>query len=564
MAVLGTRKRRLLNILAGVLILIVFFQLVLGQNYLHISNPQNTSNISMAQVVPTTSVHLPVISKLLAYTQWPQLAGNPQRTGYVDFEIPTPWKVLWIWNGPLNGGDGSATGGHLRLPKDVQPVVGGGNLYIGHSDGYLRAISQANGQQVWATNLGNAITNTAAYDAATNSVYAGTSDGRFWRLDASSGQVIRSNRPSGIITMAPLLVGNTVYIGNSIGQFYAFDKSTLVQLWMYTAGAALVGSPAYSDNHAGLIILLAEDKSVHAVQAANGARRWRVTVNGDVDPIRGTVFADTYPVISEIYDSVIVRSYINWDKIWQPNGGAPTSVSEIRNYLTQNPSYQSFFVLSMDNGSQRYVAPVMPGGIGNGGDLEAPPPQAVVKSFPDGTEVAYVLWRSRSSCSNVCDGREDTTIGEMNLATGDIRFMQDYKSQGSMRLPTDEQSPLSMAGNTLFHAHWMLLGAIRITDRSANLGGSYSNPIRAAELTPVLNTLSSNLCSSRGGHYCGTNMQAPCDGFGVDPGFYIYYAGACVYDQYWTTAVRSAVFSNNTIYWKSVDGAIIAISSANP
>ena len=133
-----------------------------------------------------------------------------------------------------------------------------------------------------------------------------------------------------------------------------------------------------------------------------------------------------------------------------------------------------------------------------------------------------------------------------------------------MRLPTDEQSPLSMAGNTLFQAHWMLLGAIRITDRSANLGVSYSNPIRSTELTPVLNTLASNLCSGRSGHYCASNMRTPCDAFGVDPGFYIYYAGACMYDQYWTTPVRNAVISNGTIYWKSVDGAIIAVGSANP
>ncbi len=564
MSAVTNRKRGLLNILAGVLVLFVFFQIVLSHNFLGISGQQNSTNVSLAQVVPTTSVHLPEVSKLLPFTQWPQLAGNPQRTGYVDFEIKTPWKVLWIWNGPLNGGDGGAAGGHLRLPKDVQPVVGGGNLYVGHSDGYMRAISQDNGQQVWATNLGNAITNTAAYDSASNSVYVGTSDGRFWRIDAGTGQVIRSNRPSGTITMAPLLVGSVVYIGNSLGQFYAFDKTTLEQNWMYSAGASLVGSTAYSNNHNGVIILLAEDKSVHAVQAANGTRRWRVTVNGDIDPVRGTVFADTYPVISEITDSVIVRSYIDWDKIWQPSGGAPTSVSEIRNFLTQNPTYQSFFVLNLDNGSQRYVAPVMPGGIGNGGDLEAPPPQVVVKSFSNGTEVAYVLWRSRSSCPSVCEGREDTTIGEMDLATGNIRFVQDYKNQGSMRLPTDEQSPLSMAGSTLFHAHWMLLGTIRITDRSANLGTSYSNPIRSTELTPVLNTLASNLCSSRSGHYCSSGMKTPCDGFGVDPGFYIYYVGVCVYDQNWTTPVRSAVFSSNTIYWKSVDGAIIALGSVNP
>ena len=140
-------------------------------------------------------------------------------------------------------------------------------------------------------------------------------------------------------------------------------------------------------------------------------------------------------------------------------------------------------------GTQRFVAPVMLGAIGNGGDLQSVPPQAVVKRLASGTEVAYVLWRSRQACRpSSCDGREDTTLGEMDLTTGDIRFVQDYKNQGTMRMPTDEQSPLSMAGDTLFHAHWMLLQSVRITDRSASLGGSYADPIRTREMTPTLNT----------------------------------------------------------------------------
>jgi hypothetical protein len=194
--------------------------------------------------------------------------------------------------------------------------------------------------------------------------------------------------------------------------------------------------------------------------------------------------------------------------------------------------------------------------------LQSVPPQAVVKRLADGTEVAYVLWRSRQACSpSTCDGREDTTLGEMDLTTGNIRFVQDYKNQGTMRMPTDEQSPLSMAGDTLFHAHWMLLQSVRITDRSASLGGSHADPIRTGELTPTLNTLASGSCSNRNSsnHYCPQSMSPPCDSYGVDPGFYVYYSGTCAYNQYWTVPVRNAVISNGTIYWKSIDGAITAL-----
>ena len=59
-------------------------------------------------------------------------------------------------------------------------------------------------------------------------------------------------------------------------------------------------------------------------------------------------------------------------------------------------------------------------------------------------------------------------------------------------------------------------------------------------------------------------MTSPGESYSVDPGFYIYHAGERIYDVYWTTPVRSAVISNGTIYWKSVDGAIVALTSENP
>jgi hypothetical protein len=287
---------------------------------------------------------------------------------------------------------------------------------------------------------------------------------------------------------------------------------------------------------------------------------WRVTVNGDHDPKRRTVFADTYPVVSEINDLVIVRSYLDWNKMWSPNGGAPATVSEIRTYLAQNPELQSFFVLNLADGSQKYVAPVMIGAIGNGGDFMSGPPQAVVKRLADGSDVAYVLWRTRQAClDSNCDGRGDTTFGEMDLSTGNIRFIQDQRTAGAMRVITDEQSPLSMSGSMLFYAHWMMLGDMRIIDRSPGLGGSFQNPIKTEPLKPVSDTLSAGTCSGRSNHACPVGMSPPCDTYQIAPGFYIYYSNQCIYDQFWTTPVRNAVIHNQTIYYKGMDGAIIAV-----
>lgn len=519
-----------------------------------------TASADTATPAPQTASACPAFAAGPPAGGWTQLAGNPQRTGYSPEAPVEPWRVRWIWNGP--GADGRPAPDHLPLPKGVQPVAGDSQLYLGHSDGIVRALSAETGAVLWESpSLENAVVNTAAYDPITASVYVGTTDGRFWRLDAASGAVLRSNRPGGSLVMAPLVVGGTVFIGSTSGVFYAFDAATLEQRWLYSAEAPLVASAAFAANEGGLIVLLAEDGTVHAVCGADGARLWRTTVGGDADPLRGGArFPDTYPVVAEASGVVLVRTYQAWDKMWQPEGGAPADPEESRQFLEANPEYQSFFVLNLRDGSPRFTAPVLAGAIGNGGDFESTPPQAVVRAYPDGSEAAYLLWRNRQACRpGYCDGREDTTLGELDLASGLIRFVQDHKNAGSLRLPTDEQSPLAMAGDALFHAHWMLLGGVRLEDRSPALGGSYADPIRTRELPPVLNTLRPDLCADASGQACAVGMQTPCDGFAVNPGFFVYHSEQCVYDQFWSTPVRGAVVEGGVVYWRTVDGAVVAL-----
>lgn len=591
------KKARIITVslIFGLAILFVIFLLSVqphqGMTARALDSPRSPFSKSSTAIHATNSLTIETTEQTaLNIEEWSQLAYDPQRTGYVPTEVPGPWRVKWIWNGPAGGGDAGPADDHLRLHKDVQPIAGDGKLYVGHRDGIVRAISEAAGAVAWSSEIGGEIRNTGAFDPETSSVYFGSTNGQVYRLSAATGQQQAAFSLGGRVMMAPLLVSDTIYIGSTNGAFYALDKITLSQRWVYQAGAALWASPAYSANYGGLVIIQVEPpnpetaensgpKYIDAIQTSNGARRWRVEVNADIDPNRPsppyepdpdrelTSFADTYPVVSDANDVVIIRSYLDWDKMHVPSGGAPTTLAEIRNHLIQDPTLQSFFVLELNDGSQRFVAPVMGGAIGNGGDFESIPPQAVVKRLVDGTEVAYLFWRNKQSCSfpNACDSRDDTTIGEMDLETGNIRFVQDYKHQGSMRLHTDEQSSLAMAGNTLFQAHWMTLGAVQIVDRSTGLGNSYSNPIRTIELTPTVNTLAVGACPDREPelHFCPQSISVPGDGYLNDPGFYIYYSDQPIYDEYWTTPVRSAIISNGTIYWKSVDGVIIALQTTS-
>jgi outer membrane protein assembly factor BamB len=577
--------------------ILTFFSLVMAKIIIisSCSIPGQSTAYSLSRVdhstpfaVPasTRAVYLPlVLGGGTAALEWTQLAGNPQRTAYVPVDLPKPWRVKWIWNGPPKGRDGTPAPGHLRLPRGVQPITGDGKVYIGHYDGIVRALSEATGDVVWSTSIGGQILNTAAYDHATRSVYVGSTNGRLYRLNSADGVILGNFNAGGQIHMAPLLVDNTLYVGSTNGTFYALDKVSLQPRWSYNAGGALYGSPAYSSRYGGLVIILVEGTprpSVHALRIGDGSRRWRQNSVPGFDPEdRGDnlAFLDTYPVVSDVNNVVIVRTYRSQERQYMnagsPNNTAPRTVEEIRSLLTQRPDFESFYVLDLDTGARKYVAPIAVGGIGDG--IWTVGPQAVVKKMSDGSEVAYVLWRTYQACESLggsaCDARDDTTLGEMDLATGNIRFVQDWRNEGTMRIHSDEQSPLSMAGDTIFHAHWMTLGSLRITDRSSRYGSSYTNPIRTEEVYPVVNGIRVGTCPSRSNYFCPEAMLLPNNEPNQDPGFYIYYTNQPQYDLWWSSStgnpnnpdlppaspVRSAAISNKTIYWKTVDGAIIAV-----
>lgn len=90
--------------------------------------------------------------------------------------------------------------------------------------------------------------------------------------------------------------------------------------------------------------------------------------------------------------------------------------------------------------------------------------QLVLKAWPDGSEVVSI--HLRNGQSNAPDYRWDGHMGEMvlddttvaGMATRDLCFvrMSRYNGYGGSAnvYLTDEQEPLTLAGSTIFQAHW--------------------------------------------------------------------------------------------------------------
>jgi len=497
--------------------------------------------------------------------EWSQHAHDAQHTGYTSQVVPYPWRLRWIWNGVDANGRVAKVTSSGSLPRNVQPVTGGGRVYIAAGVDGVFALREDTGQQVWRRGGIGDVRSTVAYDHDTQSVFVVSSNGILYKLRASDGAILaqfnsgkRSDLP-----LPPILLRDRVVfsMGNSV---YAVNKQTMQQIWAYNAGANVLVAvpPAYSASRDLIVVATEPDLYVHAIRNANGTQRWRVRpVHPSLKFTDPTEYRYGWPVIADSAGYVLVKACLHWDTVWHD---WPQTNAAIRQMLQNNPTHQALFVLRLDDGSIPFIANVGHGGYGDGGYLPMGP-QPVVKRLPNGKEVVYTVVRAR----HAYDPRWDSHFGEMvldnttvpGLQGGDIRFIHFDWPPGSDApfLLTDEQPNVSMSGDILFGGHWEAGFALRILDRS-DARGSFNNKITSQRLATVVTSQDGGGCSFSPSHYCSSDLF---NTRGYDFGFYIYYNQGAVYDRYWSEYAVWVV-SNNNVYFRSCDGAIIALTSGNP
>lgn len=496
--------------------------------------------------------------------EWNQHAGNAQRTSFQPNPIPTPWRWKWAWNGP--NASGAVRSGKFGLPRNSQPVTGGGRVYIAAGSRGVYALDAGSGAELWNSDPGGAINSTPAFDADTGSVFALSSDGTLYRLSAATGAVLTSyaTGASSTLPLPPAVVGQRLYF--SMGtKVFALNKQTLASEWIYEAGSPVDTPPAYSAAR-DAVVVASRDLFVHAIRASDGTQLWRTktTVRLPGDPGASSPFAEVsygWPVIAEQHGIVFVKLRLDWNTMWTWSPW-PSSNSSMRANLSSQPDQQALLALDLDDGSTAFVANVGHGGFGDGNYMPMGP-MPVVATLPGAQEVAYVVMRGSPCLESPCDGRGDSRLGELMLddstvpgfVAGDVRFMH------NTYFPTDEQPYLAVAGNQIFGAHWMFGLAHEILDRGPTRGQGAASAITVANL-PHIVTSASN-CGFSASHYCASGLVQDGDPRSFPPGFYIYFNQGPVYDQYWSE-YAAWVVSNDTLYFLSTDGALVALEHGSP
>lgn len=500
-----------------------------------------------------------------ASSEWHQHAYDAQHSGFAPQSVPYPWRLRWIWNGVAADGSVSKVTTDGSLPRNVQPVTGGGRVYIAAGVDGVFALDEVSGAQLWQARIGD-VRSTVAYDPATQAVFAVSAGGVLHKLRADTGAEVGSvaSGQASDLPLPPAVADGRVFF--AMGQaVHAVEAATMRELWTYWVDPDLIVAvpPAYSPSHQLVVVATEPDLYVHAIDSRDGMLHWRVRPVHESrrfeDP---TEYRYGWPVIAEGAGLVLIKVRLDWQALWRE---WPQDNAAIRAFLQENPDQQALFALRLQDGSIPFIANVGHGGYGDS-DYLPMGPQPVVRRLADGSEVVYIVVRARGGY----DSRWDSHFGEMvldsqtieGLQGGDVRLIAFDHPPGSDEpfLLTDEQPNVTVAGDYLFGAHWEAGFAMRLLDRSPAYG-SFAAKIPTQRLATVVTSQDDTAgCAFSPSHYCPANLANTRP---YDYGFYIYYDEGPVYDRYWSE-YASFVVSNGTIYFRSVDGAVLALASGTP
>ena len=118
------------------------------------STPTLTPTLPPTPTDTPTATSTPTLTPTLEPTdtnEWSQHAHDAQHSSYSNQIVPTPWRWKWSWNGPNAAGGvrtdklgypGSSNFTTPGLPRNVQPITGGGRVYIAAGEYGIYALNE--------------------------------------------------------------------------------------------------------------------------------------------------------------------------------------------------------------------------------------------------------------------------------------------------------------------------------------------------------------------------------------------------------------------------------------
>jgi outer membrane protein assembly factor BamB/predicted phosphodiesterase len=150
------------------------------------------------------------------------------------------------------------------------PAVDGESVFVGNQNGKMTCFNLKNGKEQWSFGTKGAIFSSPAVSG--QSVIFGSGDGTIYCLQAKSGKLLWKQETGTAILGSPLVNGDTIFIGGSDHTFRALHVTTGEAIWTFDElKGPVVSTPLL---HNGKIIFGAWDRNLYALHSATGIKEW--------------------------------------------------------------------------------------------------------------------------------------------------------------------------------------------------------------------------------------------------------------------------------------------------
>ncbi|HEY4234131.1 MAG TPA: PQQ-binding-like beta-propeller repeat protein [Lacipirellulaceae bacterium] len=185
---------------------------------------------------------------------WPLVRGDTLGSGVARKPLSDKLDVLWTYHAPGDSG------------FDATPVVAGGIVYIGDSDGTFDAVRLADGTTVWTKKLGDAgFLAGAAWDQGR--LYVGDANGVVRCLSAEDGSEVWRADVGAEVYAGPMIHDQDVLVTCEAGTLACFDAATGKERWHFHIEAPLRCTPTIV---AGQALLAGCDSKLHLIDVSSG------------------------------------------------------------------------------------------------------------------------------------------------------------------------------------------------------------------------------------------------------------------------------------------------------
>jgi len=244
---------------------------------------------------------------------------------------------------------------------EANPGVGNGVVYVGSRDNYVYAVNITTGKQAWKCQAGWL---TAAPALVGDMVCASATTGGFYAIHAATGVVAWQVNTEVAAAFKPNWAadGDTVFLPSLTKPLQAYNVATGAPGMTFGSAGQYTGTVAAAG---GLLFVVDQSGTLHALRAATGAPVWNASVIGSGDtPGTGLVVGGGNVYLGSVSGTLYSVSASNGTRNWSyPAGGT----------LISNPAVADGIVYFVDangnvhavrarDGKQAWSRPAAPGG----------------------------------------------------------------------------------------------------------------------------------------------------------------------------------------------------------